>query len=74
MELIESHRGRKCCTESLEAPVYPVKLRPKGMEHEIAGAEACERINTFTFDELVYGRFEEPALHARHQGGARRRM
>lgn len=45
----------------MEAPVYPAKLRPKGIQHEIPGAEARERINTFTFDELVYGRFEESA-------------
>lgn len=45
----------------MEGPVYPVKLRPKGIEYEIPDVEARERINTFTFDELVYGRFEESA-------------
>ena len=45
----------------MEGPVYPAKLRPKGIEHDIPDAEARERINTFTFDELVYGRFEESA-------------
>ena len=45
----------------MEGPVYPAKLGVKGIEHEIPDAEARERINTFTFDELVYGRFEEPA-------------
>jgi aspartate racemase len=45
----------------MEAPVYPAKLRPKGIESEIPDAEARERINALTLDELVYGRFEEPA-------------
>ena len=45
----------------MEGPVYPAKLGVKGIEHEIPDAEARERINIFTFDELVYGRFEEPA-------------
>jgi len=43
----------------MEAPVYPAKLRPKGIESEIPDAEARARINTLTLDELVYGRFEE---------------
>lgn len=43
----------------MEAPVYPAKLRPRGIESEIPGTEARERINTLTLDELVYGRFEE---------------
>jgi aspartate racemase len=43
----------------MEGPVYPAKLRPKAIEHEIPDVEAIERINTLTFDELVYGRFEE---------------
>ncbi|HEV8577741.1 MAG TPA: amino acid racemase [Thermoanaerobaculia bacterium] len=45
----------------MEGPVYPTKLRARGIEHEIPDAEARERINDFTFNELVYGRFEEPA-------------
>jgi len=45
----------------MEGPVYPAKLRPKEIEHEIPDVEARERINTLTFDELVYGRFEESA-------------
>jgi aspartate racemase len=45
----------------MEGPVYPAKLRPTGIAHEIPDAEARERINTLTFDELVYGRFEDPA-------------
>jgi aspartate racemase len=45
----------------MEGPVYPAKLRPKSIEHEIPDVEARERINTFTFDELVYGWFEESA-------------
>lgn len=43
----------------MEAPVYPAKLRPKGIESEVPDAETRERINRLTFDELVYGRFEE---------------
>lgn len=39
-------------------PVYPAKLAPKGIGHEIPAAEEHERINQLTFDELVYGRFE----------------
>lgn len=45
----------------MEGPVYAAKLGAKGIEHEIPDVEARERINTLTFDELVYGRFEEPA-------------
>jgi aspartate racemase len=45
----------------MEGPVYPAKLRPKGIEHEVPDAETRERINTVTLDELVYGRFEDPA-------------
>ncbi len=45
----------------MEGPVYPAKLRPKGIEYEIPDAEVRERINAIIFDELVYGRFEEPA-------------
>jgi aspartate racemase len=45
----------------MEGPVYPTKLRAKGLGHQIPGAEARERINTVIFDELVNGRFEEPA-------------
>jgi aspartate racemase len=43
----------------MEGPVYPAKLRPKGLECEIPDAFSREQINTLTFDELVYGRFEE---------------
>jgi aspartate racemase len=45
----------------MEGPVYPAKLQPKGIEYETPDAEARERINAIIFDELVYGRFEEPA-------------
>jgi aspartate racemase len=45
----------------MEGPVYPKKLGPQGIAYEMPDAEARERINRFTFDELVYGRFEEPA-------------
>jgi aspartate racemase len=43
----------------MEGPVYPAKLRPRGLEYEIPDAESREQINSFIFDELVYGRFEE---------------
>jgi aspartate racemase len=43
----------------MEGPVYPAKLRPRGLEYEIPDAESREQINILTFDELVYGRFEE---------------
>jgi aspartate racemase len=45
----------------MEGPVYPAKLRPRGLEYEIPDAESREQINTLIFDELVYGRFEESA-------------
>jgi aspartate racemase len=43
----------------MEGPVYGAKLRLRGLEHEIPDALDRERINTLTFDELVYGRFED---------------
>jgi aspartate racemase len=43
----------------MEGPVYGAKLRLRGLEHEIPDALARERINTLTFDELVYGRYED---------------
>ncbi len=42
----------------MEGPVYPAKLRPRGIESEIPPAEVRTRINAFIFDELVNGRFE----------------
>ena len=43
----------------MESPVYPAKLAPRGIEHEIPPREDRERINVLTFDELVYGQFKE---------------
>lgn len=43
----------------MEGPVYPAKLRPRGLEHEIPDAGTRERINTLTLDELVYGRLQD---------------
>lgn len=43
----------------MEGPVYPAKLRARGLAHEIPDAATRERINTLTLDELVYGRFED---------------
>jgi aspartate racemase len=42
----------------MEGPVYPPKLRAKGIQHVIPDTETRERINSAIFDELVYGRFE----------------
>lgn len=44
----------------MEGPVYPTKLRPRGIDHETPGPEDRERINTAIFDELVHGRFDAP--------------
>ena len=44
----------------MEGPVYPTKLRAMGIECEIPSADQRTRINALIFDELVYGRFEEP--------------
>ena len=43
----------------MESQVYPAKLAPRGIEHEIPRREDRERINALTFDELVYGQFKE---------------
>lgn len=43
----------------MESPVYPAKLAPQGIEHEIPPRENRERINALTLDELVYGQFKE---------------
>jgi aspartate racemase len=43
----------------MESPVYPAKLAPRGIDHEIPPREARQRINALTFDELVYGQFKE---------------
>jgi aspartate racemase len=45
----------------MEGPVYPPKLRARGLEHEIPDAKTRERINQLTFDEFVYGRFSDSA-------------
>jgi aspartate racemase len=45
----------------MEGPVYPPKLSAAGIAHEIPSAGDRERINKIIFEELVYGRFEEPA-------------
>ena len=61
----------------MEGPVYPTRLRARGIECEIPPAEDRERINALIFDELVYGRFE-PAARAYFQrviaAGKQRRM
>jgi aspartate racemase len=45
----------------MEGPVYPAKLRPRGIECEIPAVDERKHINALIFDELVYGRFEESA-------------
>ena len=45
----------------MEGPVYGEKLAAQGIAHEIPEAGDRERINAIIFDELVYGRFEEPS-------------
>src|SRR5262249_5191391 len=45
----------------MEGPVYPPKLAQRGIAFETPPAEERERINAIIFDELVCGRFEEPA-------------
>ena len=45
----------------MEGPVYPPKLAAEGIAFETPPPQDRERINTIIFDELVNGRFEEPA-------------
>ena len=45
----------------MEGPVYPSKLRARAIEGEIPSPGEREQINALIFDELVNGRFEEPA-------------
>jgi aspartate racemase len=43
----------------MEGPVYPTKLRSRGIECDIPPAAERKQINAAIFDELVYGRFED---------------
>jgi len=43
----------------MEGPVYPTKLRSRGIEYDIPAADERKQINALIFDELVYGRFED---------------
>ncbi len=45
----------------MEGPAYPPKLAAQGIDYRIPGPEDRQRINEIIFDELVYGRCEEPA-------------
>ncbi|HKV53583.1 MAG TPA: amino acid racemase [Candidatus Binataceae bacterium] len=45
----------------MEGPVYPAHLAARGIEHLIPDPPDRERINAIIFDDLVYGRFEQPA-------------
>lgn len=59
----------------MEGPVYPEKLRTKGIQRETPSPEDRERINSAIFDELVYGDFRAPtrADFTRIIGDAQRR-
>jgi aspartate racemase len=50
----------------MEGPVYPSKLSPRGIAHQIPGASDRERINEIILDELVYGRFEDDSRRYFH--------
>jgi aspartate racemase len=45
----------------MEGPVYPSKLAPHHIQHLIPEPPDRARIDAIIFDELVAGRFEEPA-------------
>jgi aspartate racemase len=45
----------------MEGPVYPTKLRARGLESDIPTADERQQINALIFDQLVYGRFEDAA-------------
>lgn len=45
----------------MEGPVYPAKLRSRAIEWEIPPPDERGEINALIFEELVNGRFEEPA-------------
>src|SRR5437899_224052 len=46
----------------MEGPVYPPKLREKGIAHTIPELPQREKINSIIFDELVNGRFLPESL------------
>jgi len=43
----------------MESAVYPSKLDAGGIYHEVPPLDDRQRINALTFDELVYGQFNE---------------
>ena len=43
----------------MESTVYPSKLGQRGIDHEVPPLDDRRRINALTFDELVYGQFNE---------------
>jgi aspartate racemase len=43
----------------MEGPVYPAKLHPRGIETNIPPVHRRTQIDSFIFDELVYGKFTE---------------
>ena len=44
----------------MEGPVYPRKLRARGIESEVPPTDRRAQIDRFIFDELVYGQLNEP--------------
>jgi aspartate racemase len=46
----------------MEGPVYPDRLKASGLEHRIPDAQARERINQITMDELVNAQFTPSSL------------
>jgi aspartate racemase len=45
----------------MEGPVYPPKLKARGVEAITPSKENRERVNSIIFDELVNGKFDGPA-------------
>lgn len=59
-------RGFKCLgilgtRYLMEGPVYPSKLSPHGIGHEIPGPKERDEIDEIIFGDLVYGRFQDDA-------------
>lgn len=62
-----ARQGYKCIGVTgtkylMEGPVYPPRLKERGIEHRIPSVEERERINHIIFDELVNGIFRPVSL------------
>jgi len=59
----------------MEGPVYPVKLRPLGIESDVPPPAQRQQIDTFIFDELVPGHLRDSTRAAFSEiiAGGRRR-